>query len=254
MSKVLELESSKGLVRFKDKKEAYKWLDKHPTEIKSLEEKYILSKDLSHIKNIYQYVFNFFHADGLHYCGKCIICGHETTFNIATKKYSRLDTQACIDKYKAQFKERMNKVHGRDYFTQDKDALKQMLNNRSITEKYHIGDYTYNAVGKWEVDFLDFMFRILKCHPTDLIEAPFVIPYEYNGVKSNYFPDFFMPSVNLLIEIKASNNHYEKRDRENNEAKSRAGKEFMKKRNGHYFMIYDKNYVEFLHFLDRIVQ
>ena len=254
MAKILELEINGKKIPFKDKKILFNYLDKYPSEISKLNEKYINCKSYKHIKNIYQYVFNYFsNNEDIDYSGKCTICGHETEFNILTKKYSRFDKQDCIDKYKQQFKERMNKVHGRDYYTQDASALKHMLNNRSITSDYKIGNFEFKAVGAWEHDFLDFMFKILKCHPSDLIEAPFVIPYEYNGIKSNYFPDFYVPSLNLLIEIKASNNHYEKRDREMNEAKAKAGKDFMRKRNGFYFMIYDKNYLEFLNFMKSII-
>lgn len=241
--------------KFKDKKSVYNYLDNNQSVVKDLNANYIPNENLKHVKDIYQYVFNSFQPkDGnLDYTQKCTICNQPVKFNLATKRYNRFDKPECVEKYKNEFKQRMNKIHGRDYYTQDTNALKDMLNKRKLTTVYHYKDYQYNVTGKYEQDFLDFMFYILKCSPEDLMECPFTIPYNYDGKERNYIPDFYIPSLNLVVEIKSSLSAYAERDMHMEEAKRLAGEEYMKKKHGYYFYLVDKNYKEFLTYLNHII-
>lgn len=255
MSKVLEIEINGQKYKFKDKKEAFSLLEKKPTLSKELNEKYIETKDYKHIKNFNQYIFNYFSGkDNIDFSGSCIMCKKDTEFNLMTNKYCRLCSPKCIEDYKEQFKARMKGVHGREYYTQDPEAQRHMLNNREITQEYKIGNYKFNAVGNYEVDFLDFMFHILKCDPADLIECPFSIDYEFNGVKRFYMPDFYVPSLDLVIEIKSTKSAYAERDREFEEAKRIAGINYMRKKGGYYFYLADKNYRELLEYMKHIIE
>lgn len=251
----LEIELDHRKYIFKDKQQVFAFLDKNPTRLNELKEKYIDAKGYKNVKNMYQLAFNIFNKKDEDYCGKCIVCNNPTEFNLATKKYSRLDKKECIEKYKKQFKERMNKAYGRDYFTQDPEAQKKMLGGRSITNEYRIGNYTINYVGTWEKDFLDFCFHILKMHPTDLIECPYTIDYEIDNIKHFYIPDYYIPSLNLIVEIKGrtTDTGYQKRDEYMELAKKEAAIDYMKKKNGYYYILYDKEYRGFLNFLKTII-
>lgn len=254
MRNSLEFELNDQKYIFKNKKDAFSFLEKKPSLIKALEEKYVLAYNYKHIKNIYQYVFNYFsNKEDIDFCGKCVMCGGNTKFNILTNKYTRFDKPECIEKYKEQFKERMRNVHGREYYTQDPNALKHMLNSRTLTKTYSIGKYTYNVTGQYEEDFLDFMFYILKCNPEDLIECPFHIEYEFDGVKRIYMPDFYMPSLDLVIEIKSTKSAYAERDKDFEEAKRIAGINYMKSKNGNYYYLADKNYKKFLEYMKTLI-
>lgn len=239
----------------KDKKIGYYILDTlSKSEMEYAINKYIKSKEYKHIDNMYQLLFNYFSDnDHLDRGGRCIICGSITLFNVLTRKYARLDKESCKEIYINQFKERMKNVHGREYFTQDPDAQRKMLNNRELTSDYEFKGFKFKTVGNYEIDFLDFMFKILKCNPTDLIECPFHINYEVDGVKKFYIPDFYIPSLNLVVEIKSSKSAYADRDRKTEEAKRLAGIKYMKEHNGYYFYLIDKNYKEFLDYLRNII-
>lgn len=239
---------------FFNKKEIYDILQRRPSLVDELNSRYIKVNNYKHIKNIHQYIFNYFSGkQNVDFSGSCIMCKRDTEFNLTTNKYCRLCSSKCIEDYKEQFKARMKGIHGREFYTQDPEAQKHMLNNREITQEYKIGSYKFNAVGNYEVDFLDFMFYILKCNPADLIECPFSIDYEFNGAKRFYIPDFYMPSLNLVIEIKSTKSAYAERDREFEEVKRKAGIEYMNKKGGHYFYLSDKNYQSFLSYLERII-
>lgn len=254
MGKVLEIELNNQNYKFKDKKEVFAFIEKKPSLLNELNDKYIKTKNYKHIKNFNQYVFNYFSGkEDIDFSGSCIMCRKDTDFNLLTNKYCRLCSPKCTEDYKEQFKSRMKGVHGREYYTQDPEALKHMLNNREITQEYKIGNYKFNAVGNFEVDFLDFMFHILKCNPADLIECPFNIEYEFGGVKRIYMPDFYIPSLNLVIEIKSTKSAYADRDKEFEEAKRKAGTDYMRKKGGHYFYLADKDYRGLLEYLKKII-
>lgn len=254
--KIFNFELTHKSFKIKDKKQAYAILDSlNKNEIEEAEDKYIYAKGYKHIKNLYQLFFNFFSNENeLDRSGKCIVCGNDTPFNLLTRKYARLDKESCKEKYIEEFKNRMKNVHGREYFTQDPEAQKKMLNNRELTTDYEFKGFKYKTVGNYEIDFLDFMFKILKCNPADLIECPFHINYEYHGVSKFYIPDFYIPSLKLVVEIKSSKSAYADRDRGVEEAKRIAGMNYMRKQGGYYFYLIDKNYIEFLDYLRKIIE
>lgn len=234
------------------KKKMMEMIARSPSLEKELNRIYIDGK-FKYVTSIRQYIFNYFSdIEELDRGGKCVVCGQTTPFNLLTNKYSRFDKPSCVNKYKEEFKERMNRVHGRSYFTQDPEAQKKMLSGRSISSDYEFKGHKYTAVGTFEVDFLDFMFYILKCDPNDLIECPFHINYTYNDTDRFYIPDFYMPSLNLVIEIKSSKSAYADRDRGMENAKRESGIRYMKEHNGYYYYLMDKNYEGFLHFIKEI--
>jgi hypothetical protein len=88
--------------------------------------------------------------------------------------------------------------------------------------------------GTYELDFLE---KYYKKFP-DIERAPTIhfIFEEHNKV---YYPDFYIPSKNLIIEIK--NSYLAKKDKKKLESK----KQSVKKLGYNYIMIIDKNYSEF---------
>ena len=88
--------------------------------------------------------------------------------------------------------------------------------------------------GLVELDFLE------KYHSkySDIINAPF-IKYMINKKQHYYFPDFYIPSLNLIIEIKSS--YYYEKYKDKCDAKEKAT--IMKGFN--YIMIINKDYNEF---------
>jgi uncharacterized C2H2 Zn-finger protein len=87
--------------------------------------------------------------------------------------------------------------------------------------------------GKYELDFLEKYFNKL-----DIKNSP-SIKYVFEFKNKIYFPDFYIPSLNLIIEIK--NSYLAKRDKLKIEEKRKATIA-----NGfNYIMIINKNYINF---------
>jgi hypothetical protein len=194
--------------------------------------------------------------------GSCIMCRQSTVFSESTGKYERIcdraDTQ-CREKYRQQFLERMQRVHGKDHLLDDMDQQKKMLARRSISGEYKWSDgktvtpYT----GTYELDFLQFLDHFMEWEPTDIMgPAPQIVAYEWDdGTQHSYIPDFWIPSIDMIVEIKASDdsdarygnkdsNTHSYRDRELSKEKLKDAA--VKRLGTRYSKVVDKDYSDFL--------
>lgn len=182
-------------------------------------------------------------------CGKCIMCGKPTKWCETTERYERLCSEECKKKYRKMFRERMKKKgKDPDHFLDDPEQQKKMLANRKISGKYTWSDGTKKVyVGTYERDFLEFCDKFMKFNSTDVMSpAPQVIPYTYKGKKHSHIPDMYITSLNLLIQVKSSENkHYRLRDIDKEYAIDNA----IKKTNFNYVKVFDKEYEEFFDFI-----
>lgn len=174
----------------------------------------------------------------------CIICKKPVKFNEQTRKYNRLcERPKCKEDYVKLFKERMVKKFGKEHLLNDPDQQKAMLQNRSISSVYTWRDgkkFSYTA--SYEKDFLEYLDLQLEWDSEDLISpCPIEIYYLYEGQRHFYIADFYIPSLDLIIEIKGQNNHYQNRDVKKELAKDEAAK----KSDHNYYKIVDKNYTLF---------
>ena len=189
--------------------------------------------------------------------GKCIICGKPTKWNEKTEKYERLCTdKICRDKYRKLFIERMRKVHGKDTLLNDPEQQKKMLEGRHISGVYEWENrHRHKYVGSYEYDLLEFLETFLSWeNPNDIImPSPLVVEYEYDGKKHFYLPDVMISSINLHIEVKGTNNHYQKRDKDKEKAKDKAIEKVLKKFKPKqvYLKIVDKDYQPLIDLLIR---
>ena len=146
--------------------------------------------------------------------GKCVICGKPTLWNDKTHKYKRFcENPNCKEKYKETFRNRMIGVYGKVSLLNDPEHQKKMLAGRRISGRYRWSDgkkipYT----GSYELSFLVFLDLIMDFDSSDVMApSPHTYYYTYEGEKHFYIPDFFIPSLNLEIEIKDGgdnpNNH-----------------------------------------------
>src|SRR5699024_10152903 len=142
--------------------------------------------------------------------GRCIICKKPTQFNEKTERYDRLHEGKCKEEYRRQFKERMNKKYGKTTLLDDPEVQKKMLSRRKISGKYKWSDgrETTEYVGSYEKHFLQYLDRIGYSGKAITAPTTTVIPYKYDGKERFYSPDFYIQDLDLLIEIKGTNNHY----------------------------------------------
>lgn len=135
------------------------------------------------------------------YKGTCMYCGDETEWNEATGKYGRLcGSKDCRDKY------------AEEHQLASPDKQREMLAKRKISKEYLYGEQKVKMMytGTYELKFLQYLDNVLNWPVTDIM-APSPNTYYYNYVnpedkyhegKKFYIPDFYIPSLNLEIEIK----------------------------------------------------
>jgi len=181
--------------------------------------------------------------------GTCVICKGLTAFNETAMKYSRFcDNPNCKQKYKEERDKRMMGKYGKLYMTDEAAHQKKMLLARRISGQYTWSDGSSknNYTGSYELDFLKYLDIELKWCPSDIISpSPHSYVYEHSGTRHFYIPDFFIPSLNLEIEIKSDEN---KNINQESRQKDIVKDDMMKSNSNlfNYVRIMNKNYSGFL--------
>lgn len=138
--------------------------------------------------------------------GNCVMCKGKTGWNEKTHKYKRFcDNPKCKEAYVEMFRSRMIGKYGKITLLNDPEHQKKMLANRRISGVYTWSEHRKEIpyTGTYELSFLEFMDSVLDFDPDDIIApSPHTYYYIYEGEKKFYIPDFFIPSLNLEIEIK----------------------------------------------------
>ena len=191
--------------------------------------------------------------------GKCRTCGKPTPWNEQSMKYDQYCTNPeCKKAYVRIAKQRMIDTYGKVHLLDDPEHQKKMLENRKISGKYRFPDGTeFGYVGNYEKNFLEMMDKLMSWHTNDLMApSPHTYYYDYKNSKDKdnegrkfYIPDFYIPSLNLEIEIKqqtSTNQAYN----DINKVKEKQKDEIMKKNpNVNYLKINDNNFAPFFQFL-----
>lgn len=134
----------------------------------------------------------------------CMYCNSPTRWNENTGKYSRL----CGDR---DCQEIYSKKHG----TSSPDQQRLMGRNRGDTREYNYQGQIRFAQGINEMKFLVFMDTVLHWPAEDILNSNHTYWYHYanindpkhDGRLNAYLPDYYIPSLNLEVEIKDQTNH-----------------------------------------------
>lgn len=184
---------------------------------------------------------------------KCVMCKRPTQWNESTNKYNRLcGRKECTEKYREMFKQRMIGKYGKTTLLNDPDQQRKMLEHRKISGRYKWSDKTEKTyTGTYELDFLKMLDLFMNWDSSDIMcPSPHTYYYEYDGEKKFYIPDMYIPSLNLEIEIKESDNHHPHMEVDRK-------KELLKdsvlnsQKNIDYIKIVDKNYDGFIKYLSK---
>lgn len=181
--------------------------------------------------------------------GRCVVCKKETLWNDKTNKFNRFcENPKCKKIYKEAFKKRMIAKYGKPYLTNDPEQQKKMLAARKISGKYQWSDGSGEIVytGSYELDFLKYIDLVLNFQFSDIVApSPHTYIYKYENKDHFYIPDFYIQSLNLEIEIKASDNTHHKIVAVDH-VKEKLKDEVMKTQKAfNYIKIYDKDYKKF---------
>lgn len=196
-----------------------------------------------------QYFYDLTHNGKKTYCTEC----HKPTdWNPRTHKYRRLcGNPECLKKVRETFKNRMKSVGKDPNQAQFADHQRKMLAGRKISGVYEWDDggktqYT----GTYEKDFLRICEDVLNLKSTDIIgPSPNTYKYTYDGKTHFYIPDFYVPDLNLEIEIKdgGDNPNMHHKIQEVDKVKEKAKDNVMRKQLGlNYIKIVNKQYGAFI--------
>lgn len=206
-----------------------------------------------------QYCFNKWHKKDFQLC---VICKkNKTKFNIDAMRYERFCSPECKKKAGEIAENNLKKKtgKGRKDRLNDPETQRKMLKNRTISGTYTFSDgkTKIDYVGSYELHFLQWYDHEYKGSPNDIMECPFTFDYIFEGKKHVYIPDFYIPTLNLIIEIKdgdESNNTNKaiietsfKKEKLKDEAVKKCGK-------FNFIKIRDKIYDDFLEVVQIIAE
>ena len=185
--------------------------------------------------------------------GRSIISGKPTKFNLNTERYEKFANEKEREQFRELFRQRMIRKYGKDTLLDEPEQQKKMLAGRNISGVYTWENgYKTEYTGSYEKAFLEHLeFTYGWKNPED-ISAPSVhtFTYEHDGKMHFHIPDFEIESLNLIINIKSSENmHYRLRDIESEKLEDEA----IRKSNFNYIKIYDNNFDKFDKLLEILV-
>jgi len=182
--------------------------------------------------------------------GSCVICGKPTKWSEVLQRYERFHSEECKNKYVDIFKKRMVKKYGKENILDEPAQQLKMLASRKISGIYiSESKYKHSYTGTYEKKFLEFLDIFMKFPPNEVITpSPQIFYYKVENKKKFYIPDFFFPSLNLIVEIKSfENKHYRERDKYLEELKEKA----VLKENVNFLVINDNKFEIFVDYLNK---
>ncbi|WP_368880461.1 hypothetical protein [Proteus mirabilis] len=224
---------------FRSKPELYAYIESNYS--------HLLSDDMPASRLYFNLKYNKTH-------GKSVISGKPTPWNEQTERYERFANEEERKKYRELFKERMKRKYGKIHLLNEPDQQKKMLNNRSISSVFTFSDgTTLNTNSTFEEKFLEYVDASYGLTGKSFSEPPTVYYFDPKlNRQAFYLPDFYIPSLNLIVEIKGSNRHYQERDKYREKLKSQS----ILKNGYDYVQINDSIYTNFdkyfiLHVLEK---
>ncbi len=154
--------------------------------------------------SVKQYVFNRLHHKDFQLC---VICKkNKTKFNENTMRYNRFCSEECRKKAGELAENNLKRKTGktRSERMSDPETQKELLASKQTSGTYTFSDgkTKINYASSYELDFVKFYDNDYKGDPLDLIECPYTFEYIKDNKKHFYMPDYFIPSLKLIIEIK----------------------------------------------------
>ncbi len=185
--------------------------------------------------------------------GKCVMTGKPTKFNLVTEKYERFADEEARLAYREYFRKNMIKRYGKDMLLDEPEHQKKMLANRAISGAYNwTNGQTSSYTGSYEKKFLEFLDLQLNWdNPGDILSpSPVIFPYkDKEGIQRFHIPDFYISSLNLIVNIKSSENqHYRLRDLETEITQDLA----IQNSKYNYLKLYNNNFERFLEIVNDI--
>ena len=176
--------------------------------------------------------------------GFCTICKREAPWNEELCRYERLCGRPECIKASAELAEKRTHRHSD---MRNTSAAIDMVHNKRMSNMYTFPDGgSVSYVGTYEKEFLKFMDEVMHFKSSDFSEVP-IIEYKFQGKNRRWYPDFYLITYNLIIEIKDGGNNPNKAIPNEEREKQRAKEDSLKKHtNYNYIRLSNKNHAQFL--------
>ena len=187
--------------------------------------------------------------------GTCVICKENTEWNEATEKYCRMcGKQSCKDTARKIAEKNLLKTKGvtHSQMLSDPEFQRKMVYSKKTSGSYRFNDDETSTEVKYDSsygkDFLEMLDVFMGFCGSDIMgPSPNTYVYQYEGKNHFYIPDFYIPSLNLEVEIKDGgdnpNNHPKIKNVD--KVKESLKDEVMYKSKVNYVKVVNKNYVNF---------
>lgn len=194
--------------------------------------------------------------------GTCVICKEDTEWNDVTEKYCRFcNKQSCKDTARKIAEENLMKARGitHSQMLNDPEFQRKMIYSKKTSGVYKFStsssDSEIHYDSSYGKDFLEMLDYFMGFHQDDILgPSPNTYVYEYEGKTHFYIPDYYIPSLNLEVEIKDGGNNPNKHPKIQavDKVKERLKDEAMRKAKVNYVKIANKNYTTFYKILFEI--
>ena len=154
-----------------------------------------------------------------HGCPKCAPA-------LARKRFFKtygVESVLEVPEFKEKRRLTMVERYGTEHALQNRTLFDKMVYSSYSCKSYRLGKKTVKVQG-YEPQALDYIVNVKNIKPTKIecgvhnSKVP-QIPYRFNGIDRVYHPDIFIPSRNLIVEVKSTYS-----DKRNKEATKRKGK------------------------------
>jgi len=199
-----------------------------------------------------QYAFNLRNNKEYGLCVQCKV--GKTPWNEEAERYDRFCCEECKNAYVAEAKRRMVAKYGKEHLLDDPDHQQKMMNNRSISGVY-VFDTDKIAVkynSQYEYDFLRHLNLGHGWLGKDIVQCPFAFEYVHDCKKKLYIPDYWIISLNAVIEIKSYQNKHHKILEVDVEMEKLKDAVMEEQTQYNYIKIVDEKYVSFSFFVKLI--
>lgn len=186
----------------------------------------------------FRYVFNYVNKKPLSYHGKCTECGGPTDWDENKGRYNRqCNSKACHDSYIKKFENNMMKTRGVTRISATASGQMRMLANRKISGEYKFSNgVTKTYTGSYELKALEFMDKVMKIDPNDLMCPGPILEYSLDSKTHIYITDFYYQPYNLIIEVKDGGDNPNKRNMPEYRAKQIAKEKYIIKHTNYNYL------------------
>lgn len=191
--------------------------------------------------------------------GTCVICKEDTQWNDVTGKYCRFcGKQSCKDKARKIAEENLLKTKGitHSQMLSDPDFQRKMIYSKKTSGVYRFSNGTGNSEihydSSYGKDFLEMLDYFMGFNEDDIVgPSPNTYVYKYDGKNHFYIPDYYIPSLNLEVEIKDGGDNPNKHPKIQSvdKVKESLKDKVMEKAKVNYVKISNKQYTTFYRML-----